>query len=150
MPKHNVDLMVVLSNQITACSALKQIDQKFSLNLFNVFTPSMITALDSEISANPYLLSEAMSLLEVTNQLSAFYVQDSSSNFITDMRQSLSAARLTWSKRVGNDGSSASIHKELMEEYFVSGESDFNLFLDNNPVYLGIYLYVYVRIVAMI
>lgn len=149
MSAYNTELLLALSNQISVCVALKQLDQKLSLNLFNVLTPGIISAIDGEINANPYLLSEAISLLEVTDQLSAFYTEGGGKSFITNLKSKLIESRTTWAGSAQTTDL-ISLHKELMEEYFVDSGQGMSLFLDHNPVYLGVYLYVYIRILSMI
>lgn len=137
---HTSDFMAVLCSQLQACPAVKKLKDKSSLTLFNVLTPNSIVAIDNEISANPYILSEAMGLLEMASQLSAFYSYD----FVATVTKTIIDSRYT------PDGNKAACtQEELMQDYFITITEDMRYFLRNNPVYLGVYIYVYLSSVTM-
>ena len=138
---HTADFMVVLCSQLQACPAVKKLKDKNSLTLFNILTPNSIVAIDNEISANPYILSEAMGLLEIASQLGAFYSYD----FVGTVTETIIESRYV----PDSDNKSACTQEELMQDYFINITEDMQYFLRNNPVYLGVYIYVYLSFVTM-
>lgn len=149
---HTSDFMVVLCNQLQACPSIKKLSDKNSLTLFNLLTPNYIISIDNEISANPYILSEAMSLLELASQLGTFYSYD----FVGCMKETVVDARAVWMSDDNkeyrgkvNPDEGACTQQELMQDYFINSAKDMDYFLRNNPVYLGIYIYVYLSAVSM-
>jgi hypothetical protein len=68
---------------------------------------------------------------------------------VSTLRHQAISMRTGWKRRPGYVDNNGSLQKELMEEYFVNSEEDLSLFLEHNPFYMGVYLYVYVRIMAM-
>lgn len=149
MAKFNTELLVVLANQITVYSSLRALKEKHYLNFYNVLTPGMISSIDSEVNANPFILSEAITLLESAAHIGHFYESDKEVDFISTLKKTASNMRLMWENSNSVYNPSESLHSELMEEYFVTTEDDFISFLENNPAYLGIYLYIFVTTTAM-
>lgn len=149
MSKFNPDLLVVLSNQLSSYGFLKILQEKHALTLYNVFTPGVIGSIDNEVSANPYVLSEAMALLETTAHLSMFYAEHADHDFLVELKRVLVGLRTSWNRTSGHSDNTESLHKDLMEEYFVTSAADFHLFLDHNPVYLGVYLFVYISTMTL-
>lgn len=155
MPRYNQDLIVALLNQVSLYPSLKSLNDKYSLTLYNVFTPTLIAAIDSEIHANPYILSESIGFLETASHLSMFYSHEGDHDFVEDCKSKVIALRTQWytvNNRVltqHNEPQLDSLQKELMEEYFISSDQEFRYFLNHNPFYMGIYLYVLVTTLSM-
>lgn len=146
MSKFNPDIMSVLAGQIPNCTSLKALTDKYGLSLYSVLTPSSISSIDAEIGANPFILSEAISLLEVASHLSDLYRQDGETTFIAMVERRLVEMRLTWTRFVQTSTDTRTLQQSLMDEYFVDSGNDLPRFLSQNPVYLGIYLYVYTSV----
>lgn len=132
---HTSDFMVVLCNQLQTCPAVKKLKDKNNLTLFNVLTPNSVVMIDNEITANPYILSEAMSLLEMSSQIGTFYSYD----FVGSVLKTIVESRYV----PDSAAKDACTQEELMQDYFINSTEDMHYFIRNNPVYLGIYIYVY-------
>lgn len=145
MTQNNPDIIVALSNQIDLYSSLKAVCAKHNLTLYNILTPGIIASIDSEVSANPYILSEALSLLETTEHLSVFYAQ----GYVDRLKASIAKTRCTWKNHSAQVNEESLLQKDLMLEYFVASEEEATYFLDYNPVYLGLYIYILVRTISL-
>lgn len=148
MSKINPDLLVVLSSHVSELTSLEAIAGKYNLSFFNTLSPGIITSIDSEINVNPFIVSEAVSLLELAMQLNSFYSEDGSS-FVELLVGNLIVSRISWEKSTSSTNTYDTLQPSLMGEYFVTSGNDLRNFLHTNPVYLGMYLYIYLKSVML-
>ena len=150
--RFNSEILVALATQTSNFPLLAQVKGKHSLTLFNVFSPAVIGMLDMEVSANPYVLSEAMNFLEMAEHLGMFYSfgdDHYTSSFVDTVRQGAVKMRLSWNQSRLREDRRGSLHTELMDEYFVTDGDELGKFLQANPYYMGVYLYLYSTILSM-
>lgn len=146
MPDYNSEIIVALSNQVERYASLQAVYTKHSLTLYNILTPGTIASIDAEINANPFILSESLTLLESTAHLSLFY-SENNDNFVETIKKNLSKLRSIPS--VYPD-TSETLQVELMGDYFVNSYEEAIHFLDHNPVYLGLYIYILVKTLSLL
>ena len=133
MPTFHTELLSVLSEQSARLPALKELWGKYELSLFMSLTPASITSLEAYVRNNPQVAIEAMSLLESAQILSLFYSEGQ------DLCEHLKRIIV----RVRNVNAVVSLQPEMMGEFFVTSEQEMITLLESNPLYLGIYLYVF-------
>lgn len=145
MTQNNPDIIVALSSQLQQYGSISFIYSKHNLTLYNILTPGIITSVDSEVNRDPYILSEALNLLETTEQLSIFYAPD----YVEQLKVSIAKTRSTWKKHSPQVKEESLLQKDLMLEYFITSEDEVIYFLDHNPIYLGLYIYILVRTLSL-
>lgn len=146
MPDYNSEIIVALSNQVERYASLQAVYTKHSLTLYNILTPGTIASIDAEINANPFILSESLTLLESTAHLSLFY-SENNDNFVETIKKNLSKLRSIPSVYLDT---SETLQVELMGDYFVNSYEEAIHFLDHNPVYLGLYIYILVKTLSLL
>ena len=150
MPDYNSEIIVALSNQVERYASLQAVYTKHSLTLYNILTPGTIASIDAEINANPFILSESLTLLESTAHLSLFYSENNSDNFVETIKENLSKLRCSWKNHTDQLNTSETLQVELMGDYFVNSYEEAIHFLDHNPVYLGLYIYILVKTLSLL
>ncbi len=148
MPDYNSEIIVALSNQVERYASLQAVYTKHSLTLYNILTPGTIASIDAEINANPFILSESLTLLESTAHLSLFY-SENNDNFVETIKKNLSKLR-SIAPTYGAFNTSETLQVELMGDYFVNSYEEAIHFLDHNPVYLGLYIYILVKTLSLL
>lgn len=150
MPDYNSEIIVALSNQVERYASLQAVYTKHSLTLYNILTPGTIASIDAEINANPFILSESLTLLESTAHLSLFY-SETNDNFVETIKKNLSKLRCSWKDHTDQlNLLEKSLQVELMGDYFVNSYEEAIHFLDHNPVYLGLYIYILVKTLSLL
>lgn len=134
MPRFNEQFLVALKNHAEeSYPTLSQLVEKHGLSFQNLLTATMIGKIDNECTANPNIINESLSLVEVAENLSIFF-NEGSQPFTETLLQIISYNR---ERSVMKD---VCLQEEQMREYFVSEESA-RRFLLVNPVYIGIYIF---------
>ena len=149
MPLYNSEIVVALSNQVERYSSLQAVTIKHNLTLYNIFTPGTISSIDSEINANPFILSEAMAFLESATHLSLFYTENDD-NFVEALKKNLSKLRCSWKNHTDQYNPNETLQTELMGDYFFNSYEEGLYFLDHNPAYMGLYIYVLVKTLSLL
>lgn len=143
-------IAVVLSTLIDQYTNIEVLVAKRNLTLSYLFTPGAITAIDAEIAANPQILSEALTLVELATLLGVIFYD--MPDFVSKIKEVATSVRSDWRiYRKHNDLPSPTdtLHGDQMAEYFVNDAEEFRRFLEHNPGYVGIYIYVYCSAVTM-
>lgn len=149
MSQYNSEIIVALSNQVERYTSLQRVAAKHNLTLYNILTPGTITAIDSEINANPFILSEAITFLESATHLNLFYTEYEE-NFVECVKKNLSKLRCSWKDHTDQFNPSETLQTELMGDYFFNSYEEGLYFLNHNPVYLGLYLYILVKTLSLL
>lgn len=113
--------------------SLRAMTLRHDLTLFNMMTPANISKIDSEISANTQILNEACSFMQMADIMSFFYSDVHFSDLVTEY---------IVKSRVVQTNSAAPMQSTL-SEYFMSQTA--RQFLEINPHYVGIYMFVFVQ-----
>lgn len=116
--------------------ALKGLKEKLGLSLFSVISPSTFQRLENETASSPNIISEAISLMEICDTLSLFYQENTELTFSESIITQISNTRT----RV-HRAQMTSLHASAMAEYFT--DDKFHAFLLANPVFVGLYIYVF-------
>ena len=149
MPQYSSEIVVALSNQIERYTNIQAVIDKHNLTLYNILTPGTISSIELEINANPFILSEAITFLESAAHLSMLYTDDEE-NFIDTIKKNLSKMRCTWKKHTENFSPTEALQTELMSDYFFNSYEEGLYFLDHNPAYLGLYIFILVETLSLL
>lgn len=134
MPRFNEQFLIALKNHAEeSYPTLTQLVEKHSLSFQTLLTATMISKIDNECTANPNILNESLSLVEVAENLSVFF-NESNQPFTETLLQIISYNR---ERGVLRD---VCLQEEQMREYFMN-EDGARRFLLVNPVYIGIYIF---------
>lgn len=134
MPRFNEQFLIALKNHAEeSYPTLSQLVEKHSLSFQTLLTATMISKIDNECTANPNILNESLSLVEVAENLSVFF-NESNQPFTETLLQIISYNR---ERGVLRD---VCLQEEQMREYFMN-EDGARRFLFVNPVYIGIYIF---------
>lgn len=142
MPRFNEQLIVSLAKLTTPekYPLLQSMVKKLELTLFTAVSPSVIQRIDAEGSANPNIINEAVSLLELGDALSAFYAE--TGGLLSDSVVELIVHTRTRHSRL-NTGVTTQLNGNIMQEYFT--DTTIESFLYTNPVFVGLYLYIFIQ-----
>lgn len=131
-PQFIIDLVAHVQGKYVSLTA---IEEKLGLTAFTLFSPANLSKLDGEISANPNIVNEAVSLLEFCDLLSFFYSSERLSNAVRDViLQSRTTSKVTENDPI--------LNRTLMREYFT--DESLAKFLDSNPGFVGLYIHLFV------
>lgn len=134
MPRFNEQFLIALKNHAEeSYPTLSQLVEKHSLSFQTLLTATMISKIDNECTANPNILNESLSLVEVAENLSVFF-NESNQPFTETLLQIISYNRERGALR------DVCLQEEQMREYFMN-EDGARRFLLVNPVYIGIYIF---------
>lgn len=134
MPRFNEQFLIALKNHAEeSYPTLTQLVEKHSLSFQSLLTASMIGKIDNECTANPNILNESLSLVEVAENLSVFF-NETSQPFTETLLQIISYNRERGALK------DVCLQEEQMREYFMN-EDGARRFLLVNPVYIGIYIF---------
>ena len=134
MPRFNEQFLIALKNHAEeSYPTLSQLVEKHSLSFQTLLTATMISKIDNECTANPNILNESLSLVEVAENLSVFF-NESNQPFTETLLHIISYNR---ERGVLRD---VCLQEEQMREYFMN-EDGARRFLLVNPVYIGIYIF---------
>ena len=134
MPRFNEQFLIALKNHAEeSYPTLSQLVEKHSLSFQTLLTATMISKIDNECTANPNILNESLSLVEVAENLSVFF-NESNQPFTETLLQIISYNRERGALK------DVCLQKEQMREYFMN-EDGARRFLLVNPVYIGIYIF---------
>ena len=134
MPRFNEQFLIALKNHAEeSYPTLSQLVEKHSLSFQTLLTATMISKIDNECTANPNILNESLSLVEVAENLSVFF-NESNQPFTETLLQIISYNRERGAMR------DVCLQEEQMREYFMN-EDGARRFLLVNPVYIGIYIF---------
>ena len=132
----------MLSEKINDYTLLESLRAKYGLTLFTVLSPGNIINIDKEVSANPHLANEAVSLVEMCSHLSLFYAEPSF-DYVNESIRIFAQSRAV---RYNNTGTVAirsdTIQPELMSEYNIDTTAEAVDFLNSNPILTGVYIFV--------
>ena len=140
MPIFNPEFLVVLEKKIDAFECIPSFIQKYSITPTSIASPANIQNLDKEVSANPQLANEAITLVEAVAHLSLFYAESGYSYVDAMTEQYVRLRTLHVSSTF--DANSLVMHEDVMSEYNVLSQTDGERFIRSNPVMLGVYIYV--------
>lgn len=121
---------------------LSTMEEKLGLTQFTLFSPANIHKVDGEVSANPNIINEAISLLEFCDVLSIFYSQSKFSDLVRDRILQARASQSTNSA----GPTSPILAMSVMREYFT--DRSLENFICNNPSFLGIYIHIFISKMA--
>lgn len=143
MAKFNETMVASLIQHISDGNypALKNLCQVLNLNLFSCISPSTIQRLESETVTNPNIISEAISLMELCDTLSLFYQDDVDMTFSEVIIQHIGKLRT----RI-HMAEMPSMNSTVMQEYFT--DSKVEKWLCANPLFVGLYIYVFLATIA--
>lgn len=134
MPRFNEQFLIALKNHAEeSYPTLSQLVEKHSLSFQTLLTATMISKIDNECTANPNILNESLSLVEVAENLSVFF-SESNQPFTETLLQIISYNRERGALK------DVCLQEEQMREYFMN-EDGARRFLLVNPVYIGIYIF---------
>lgn len=134
MPRFNEQFLIALKNHAEeSYPTLSQLVEKHNLSFQTLLTATMISKIDNECTANPNILNESLSLVEVAENLSVFF-NESNQPFTETLLQIISYNRERGALR------DVCLQEEQMREYFMN-EDGARRFLLVNPVYIGIYIF---------
>ena len=134
MPRFNEQFLIALKNHAEeSYPTLSQLVEKHSLSFQTLLTATMISKIDNECTANPNILNESLSLVEVAENLSVFF-NESNQPFTETLLQIISYNRERGALK------DVCLQEEQMREYFMN-EDGARRFLLVNPVYIGIYIF---------
>lgn len=134
MPRFNEQFLIALKNHAEeSYPTLTQLVEKHSLSFQTLLTATMISKIDNECTANPNILNESLSLVEVAENLSVFF-NESNQPFTETLLQIISYNRERGALK------DVCLQEEQMREYFMY-EDGARRFLLVNPVYIGIYIF---------
>ena len=93
MPRFNEQFLIALKNHAEeSYPTLSQLVEKHSLSFQTLLTATMIGKIDNECTANPNILNESLSLVEVAENLSVFF-NESNQPFTETLLQIISYNR---------------------------------------------------------
>lgn len=134
MPRFNEQFLIALKNHAEeSYPTLSQLVEKHSLSFQTLLTATMISKIDNECTANPNILNESLSLVEVAENLSVFF-NEGTQPFTETLLQIISYNRERGALK------DVCLQEEQMREYFMN-EDGARRFLLVNPVYIGIYIF---------
>lgn len=138
MAQFNAEMVGALSTHVEgdAYPALKALKEKMGLSLFSVISPSTFTRLENETASSPNIISEAVSLMELSDVLSLFYQENTEVPFSDAIISQISTTRTRIHR-----AQMTSMHASAMSEYFT--DDKFQAFLLANPLFVGLYIYVF-------
>ena len=131
---------MVMEKKLDVFECIPSFIQKHSITPTSIASPANIQNLDREVSANPQLANEAITLVEAVTHLSLFYAESGYSYIDSMVEQYVRLRTLHLSTTF--DTNSLVMHEDIMSEYNVLSQADGEKFIRSNPVMLGIYIYV--------
>ena len=140
MPIFNPEFLMVMEKKLDVFECIPSFIQKHSITPTSIASPANIQNLDREVSANPQLANEAITLVEAVTHLSLFYAESGYSYIDSMVEQYVRLRTLHLSTTF--DTNSLVMHEDIMSEYNVLSQADGEKFIRSNPVMLGIYIYV--------
>lgn len=142
MPVLSEQFAIALSEKIKDYTLLESLCTKYSLTLFTVLSPGNIINIDKEVSANPHLANEAVSLVEMCSHLSLFYAEPSF-DYVNECIRIFAQSRAVRDFDAGTATiRSDAIQPELMSEYNINTTMEAVEFLNANPILTGVYIFV--------
>lgn len=140
MPMFNPEFLVVMEKKLDVFESMTSFIQKYAITPTSIASPANIQNLDREVSANPQLANEAITLVEAVTHLSLFYAE-TEYLYLDSMIQQYVRLR-TLHLEAGFNTNSSAMHEDIMSEYNVLSNVDGEKFIRSNPVMLGLYIYV--------
>lgn len=143
MARYNEQMVAALTAHVSGNTypALTNLVQKLGLNLFSVISPLTMQRMEVESASNPNIIGEAISLMELCDALSLFYQEDTEQIFSETVIDMIASTRTRIHR-----AQVASLNASAMNDYFT--DEKFHAFLLANPVFVGLYIFIFLTTVV--